>query len=66
MNSGKIASYITITLFTFTAIGYLINYNRSFVKKTEMILLERQIMEIGEKCNAIASLYKIRNIQERI
>ena len=66
MNSAKVASYITITLFVCTTLGFLINYSKSFVRKGDIIILEERIKEISIKCNAIANLYKIRNIQERI
>lgn len=66
MNSAKVASYVTIAVFIFTILGYLINYSRSFVKKDYIIVLENQIKNNSSKCDNIAKLYKIRNIQERI
>lgn len=66
MNSAKVASYVTITVFIFTVLGYLLNYSRTFVRKDDVIILEKQIKENGIKCDNVAKLYKIGNIQERI
>lgn len=66
MNGPKISSYITIALFVITVFGYIINYSKTFARKKDIITLETKVKETSTKCNRIAELQKIKNIQERI
>jgi cell division protein FtsL len=64
--TAKIASYITIILFLTTIVGYIIGYTKTFVKKQDLMTLEKKVNDINNQCKNLSSIYKIRNFQERV